>query len=105
MRGTAYCNLSVSSFLGVGLIRPLSQFEMQSVGWSQFQKGNMLYQNKPLDDGTVLVIVSDQPVSLEHVKQAFIATAEQFAQAKAEPVELENKPIDIGEWKAKKGLK
>lgn len=64
------------------------------------------YQNKPLEDGNVLVVVSTEPVSLEHVKQAFIATAEQFAQAKTElPIELENKPIDIGERKAKKGLK
>lgn len=71
----------------------------------QFQKGNMLYQNKPLDDGTVLVIVSDQPVSLEHVKQAFIATAEQFKQAKQEQEQelpaIKPKLIDIGEWKEK----
>jgi hypothetical protein len=64
----------------------------------------MEYQNKSLDNGTVLVVVSDQPVSLEHVRQAFIATAEQFAQAKQEvPVEPDA-PIDIGEWKRKHGI-
>ncbi len=59
------------------------------------------YQNKPLEDGTVLVVVSDQPVSLEHVQKAYIATAEQFAQAKTEIMEIPPKVdvIDIGEWK------
>jgi len=64
------------------------------------QKLQMHYQNKTLDNGEVLVVVSNEPVTLDHVTAAYIATAEQFAQAKAGvPAPAESNIVDIGEWK------